>query len=51
MNRNCILLWTNLKKEGMRGSGEDFVRTRVGRGEGRMGRRGSDEGVGSVEEG
>jgi hypothetical protein len=50
MNGNCVLLWTNLKKEGMRGSAEDFIRTRVGRSEGRMGRRGSDEDVGSVEE-
>jgi hypothetical protein len=51
MNGNCVLFWTNLKKEGMRGAAEDFIRTRVGRGEGRMGRRGSDEGIGSVEEG
>jgi hypothetical protein len=51
MNGDCILFWTYLKEEGMRGAAEDFIRTRVGRGEGRVGRRGSDECIGGVEEG
>jgi hypothetical protein len=51
MNRYCILLGTNLDEEGMRGSTKDFVRAGIGRSEGRMGRRGTNEDIGSVEEG
>jgi hypothetical protein len=36
VNRNCVLFGTNLNEEGMRGSTEDPVRTRIGRSEGRV---------------
>jgi hypothetical protein len=49
MNGYCILFGPNLYEEGMRGSTKDFVRVGIGRSEGRMGRRGTNEDIGSVE--
>jgi hypothetical protein len=51
MDWNCVLFGTNLDEERMRRATKNFVRARVGRSEGRMWRRCSNEDIGTVEEG
>jgi hypothetical protein len=45
------LFWTNLNEEGRRGSTEELERVGIGRSEGRVGWRSTNEDIGSVEEG
>ena len=48
---NVVGAGADLEEEGMRGAAEDFEGSRVGRGEGWVGRRGADKNKGSLEEG